>query len=94
MPCFCREEVDGLLCIPVDLDSSYVPTFRPGNNVEIDASFIQLWFVTFIITHYIIVIYIDTVSVSLFKHQYFVKYVLYVSTESCYESRLGFVEGD
>ena len=28
---FCREEIDGLLCIPVDLDSSYVPTFRPGN---------------------------------------------------------------
>ena len=26
-----REEIDGLLCIPVDLSSSYAPSFRPGN---------------------------------------------------------------
>jgi len=30
----CREDIDGLLCIPVDLSSSssYAPTFRPGNS--------------------------------------------------------------
>jgi len=33
----CRDEVDGLLCIPDDLDSSYVPSLRPGNNVALDS---------------------------------------------------------
>jgi len=31
----CREEIDALLCIPVDVDSSYVPSFRPGKSVRL-----------------------------------------------------------
>jgi len=31
----CRAEVDGLLCIPDDLDSSYVPSLRPGDTITL-----------------------------------------------------------
>jgi len=31
----CRAEVDGLLCIPDDSDSSYVPSLRPGDTIAL-----------------------------------------------------------